>query len=60
MTCHEYDEAGDKDETAKKDMAEIKRTTKPCPYCKIRVKKEGGCNHMVCGGCKKNWMCKSS
>ncbi|KAK5081735.1 hypothetical protein LTR05_007869 [Lithohypha guttulata] len=56
LSCLEYDETQDLDQTVQKNILEIKRTTKPCPYCKVRVKKEGGCNHMVCGGCRKNWM----
>ncbi|KAK5939860.1 hypothetical protein PMZ80_008242 [Knufia obscura] len=41
MTCHEFDEVSNHDEAAKKDMDEVRRTTKPCPFCKMRVKKEG-------------------
>lgn len=58
MTCHEFEQMSNQDEAAKKDMEEIRRTTKPCPYCKMRVKKEGGCNHMVCASCRKHWFCK--
>ena len=60
LTCHQYDlkAAANLDPNAKKDMLEIKRTTKPCPFCKLRIRKEGGCNHMECGGCKKKWLCK--
>lgn len=58
MTCQEFDAAGDEDQAEAKNVLEIKRTTKPCPFCKIRIKKEGGCNYVVCASCRKNWMCK--
>ncbi|GIY44975.1 e3 ubiquitin-protein ligase arih1 [Caerostris darwini] len=32
----------------------IAANTKKCPYCKVRIEKNGGCNHMVC----KNQNCK--
>lgn len=60
VTCQEYDEMGDHDETVRKNMAEIKRTTKPCPFCKTRIKKEGGCDYMICGRCRRGWICKCS
>ena len=28
---------------------------KKCPYCKIVTIKKGGCNHITCFYCKKNW-----
>jgi len=35
------------------------RYTKPCPYCKVAVYKDGGCNHMTCSQCNKPfcWRC---
>lgn len=58
MTCREFDEAGDHDTDIAKSVQEIQRTTKPCPHCKRRIKKEGGCNHMNCTGCHKLWLCE--
>lgn len=58
LACAEFDAMSNKDEAMVKDMEEIRRTTKPCPYCRRRVQKDGGCNHMACTGCKKHWMCK--
>lgn len=58
FTCDEFDQLGDHDANTARSIAEIQRTTKPCPHCKARIKKEGGCNHMYCTGCKKQWLCK--
>lgn len=60
LTCVEYDMRGNKNLDEVNSLKEIQRTTKPCPYCKTRIKKEGGCNHMTCTGCHKHWLCKSS
>lgn len=59
LTCQQYDDTKTLDENARKDLLEIRRTTKPCPFCKLRIKKEGGCNHMTCTNCRKHWQCKS-
>jgi hypothetical protein len=36
--------------------------TKPCPHCKVPIEKNGGCPHMVCGTCHRDfcWFCMSS
>ncbi|KAH3900605.1 related to RING finger protein YKR017C [Saccharomycodes ludwigii] len=34
--------------------------TKECPRCSVNIEKNGGCNHMICGGCKYEfcWVCE--
>ncbi|CCK69271.1 E3 ubiquitin-protein ligase HEL1 KNAG_0C01580 [Huiozyma naganishii CBS 8797] len=34
--------------------------TKECPKCSVNIEKDGGCNHMVCSGCKYEfcWICE--
>ncbi|WIA22360.1 hypothetical protein OEZ85_004669 [Tetradesmus obliquus] len=35
--------------------------TKRCPGCRVRVQKHGGCNHMTCKVCRREWCwCKAS
>ena len=33
----------------------IKKISKPCPSCKAPIEKNGGCRHMTCRACKKQW-----
>jgi ariadne-1 len=39
----------------------IKNNTKACPRCKVPVQKDGGCSHMRCKQCYKEfcWNCRS-
>lgn len=32
-----------------------RQTTKPCPFCGVRIQKNGGCDHMHCIACKKHF-----
>nr|CCD13612.1 unnamed protein product [Trypanosoma congolense IL3000] len=40
-------------------LALIKKTTKACPNCSVRVEKNSGCDHMKCSKCLHNycWIC---
>ena len=49
-------------DAAKADSATIRETdqwkqthTKPCPKCRTRIEKNGGCNHMQCKKCGTNF-----
>lgn len=33
----------------------IEKTTRPCPWCKVRIEKNGGCYRMRCYNCKKKF-----
>jgi hypothetical protein len=51
LTCQEYEDRNERrlrsEEAAVR--AVIRRTTRPCPSCRINVEKvEGTCNHMTC------------
>lgn len=45
------------DEEINKDIQnwEKKTTIKSCPHCKFRTEKIGGCNRLLCPGCKHEW-----
>ncbi|RIB19681.1 hypothetical protein C2G38_2015703 [Gigaspora rosea] len=45
-TCAEYDIEIETPEGSTRDA--IERETKPCPKCKFRIFKTGGCSHMTC------------
>jgi len=54
LTCQEYDDRNERrlrsEEAAVR--AVIRRTTRPCPSCRVNVEKvEGTCNHMTCEFC---------
>jgi len=59
-TCDEYELSTAK-ETRMNEMAiqEMGDNVKPCPQCKFRIIKNGGCNHMKCVkcGCSFCWLC---
>lgn len=40
-------------------MAYIRKQTKSCPYCHVRIERSDGCNHMVCFNCRNGfcWAC---
>lgn len=59
MTCAEYDLSLTK---GKKEIATdrwLQTNTKQCPKCKAKIQKNGGCDHMTCGGCRYEfcWEC---
>jgi hypothetical protein len=33
----------------------ISNNTKKCPFCYVSTEKNGGCNHMHCSSCNKDW-----
>lgn len=37
----------------------VDQSTSPCPNCKYRIEKNGGCNHMTCKKCRHEfcWVC---
>jgi hypothetical protein len=41
-----------------KSLEEIKKATKPCPHCGVRVQKRGGCEHMKCHQCGQGFVWK--
>lgn len=52
VSCRDYQQ-GEQD---KKTERLIQRHTKPCSHCGIRIHKDSGCDHIVCGNCN-NDMC---
>jgi ariadne-1 len=37
----------------------ILKNTRECPYCRVDIEKNGGCDHMTCGNCRRSfcWSC---
>ncbi|GFO18180.1 E3 ubiquitin-protein ligase rnf14 [Plakobranchus ocellatus] len=53
-----FEELRKKLETEMKTKATVKKSTRPCPKCKIPVEKIGGCNKMTCKcGAFFCWVC---
>ncbi|XP_060580055.1 E3 ubiquitin-protein ligase parkin-like [Ruditapes philippinarum] len=36
-------------------METIQDTTKPCPHCAVKTERNGGCMHMKCSRCRRDW-----
>ncbi|XP_053398295.1 E3 ubiquitin-protein ligase parkin-like [Mercenaria mercenaria] len=36
-------------------METIQETTKSCPHCSVKTERSGGCMHMKCSRCSKDW-----
>ena len=43
------------DEDILKNVQSLKKDTKPCPTCRVRVHKIDGCNHFFCPHCGASW-----
>ncbi|KAN0025751.1 hypothetical protein ACTFIU_005414 [Dictyostelium citrinum] len=60
MTCQQWEEFKILKETSNQRFEEwARQNTKPCPKCKSKIEKNGGCNHMTCKLCKHQfcWLC---
>jgi hypothetical protein len=54
LTCQQHARRVGRSERA--SQAAVRRTTRPCPRCGVRVEKmPGGCNHMFCEQCRHHW-----
>lgn len=60
-TCTEYRSTRSAESVAaeKETMDAIAKSTKPCPNCDALISHAGGCNHVVCSSCNKDfcWAC---
>lgn len=57
MSCAEFEAsrpeaAKEADALSSKFIAE---TAKPCPHCKTQIFHAGGCNHVICSNCRKDF-----
>lgn len=59
VSCTEAALASDKNAAEKASEQWELSNTKPCPKCKAKIEKNGGCKHMKCGTCKFDfcWNC---
>ena len=55
MTCEQYDQLHPYADELTRSWVET--NTKKCPYCQCNIEKDGGCDHMTCKRCGKqfNW-----
>lgn len=54
-TCDEAKQWAVRDKQDNLDLLYIINNTKPCPYCRVPTKKDGGCMYITCSQCKKPW-----
>ncbi|KAF2675528.1 hypothetical protein BT63DRAFT_450514 [Microthyrium microscopicum] len=62
MTCEEYENSRAINETNLASTELIEQKTKPCPECRVPIKKSGGCSHMYCTHCSAQfcWWCSAA
>lgn len=57
LSCRQY--ARNQSSQTRRELAAshslVGKTTKKCPHCKSPTEKNGGCNHMTCQSCAKDW-----
>lgn len=46
VTCQEYEDIFARRE--RKSIETVQKTTKACPFCAVRIEKNGGCPHILC------------